>query len=73
MDEYASEGLEAYTNQITTFLKVSYSKLERLIQTKNKKGNFVPQKNLWILKLYLSQVIMKCKNPRSFNKIKYPN
>lgn len=29
MDEYASEGLEAYTNQIMAFLKVTYSKLER--------------------------------------------
>lgn len=74
MDEYASEGLETYTNQIMAFLKVTYSKLEREADPnkKNKKGNFVPQNNLWIEKVYLSQIIMKCKNPISFDKIKYP-
>jgi len=73
MDEYASEGLEAYTNYIMTFLKVTYSKLEKLMQTKNEKDNFVPQTSLWILKLYLSRIIMKCKYPKSINKIKYAN
>lgn len=66
MDKYAYEELEAYTNKVMTFLKVTYSKLEKLIQTKSKKGNFVPQNNLCILKLYSSQIIIKCKNKKKF-------
>lgn len=62
MDKYAYERLEACTNKIMTFLKVTSSKLEKLIQTKNKKGNFVPQNNVQILKLHSSQIIMTCKN-----------
>lgn len=41
MEEYGSEGPEAHTNQIMTFLKGTSSKQETLIQTKNKKGNLV--------------------------------
>lgn len=35
MDEYGSEGLEAHTDQIMTFLGGTYSKQEMLIQTKD--------------------------------------
>lgn len=74
MEEYASEGPEAHTNQIMTFLKGTYkSKQKTLIQTKNKKGNLICKNSIWILKIYLPHIIMNCKNPKGFNKIKYPN
>lgn len=68
-----SEGLEAHTNQIITFLEDTYSKQDILIQTKDKKGNFVHKESIWILKLYLPHMTMNCKNPKCFNKIKYPS
>lgn len=73
MDGNGSEGLEVHTDQIMTFLKDTYSKQEMLIQTKEKKGNLVHKKKIQILKLYLPQIMTNCKNPKGFNKIKYPS
>lgn len=72
MDKDSSERLEVHTDQIMTFLRDTQSNQKMLIQTKDKKGNLINKKNICILKLYLPHIITNCKNPKSFNKIKYP-